>query len=624
MPAEAVGTMPTASTPDNVTEAAGHLAAGDAQAALDALRGAADANAGSLRLRFLAGLIAWRLGDVQQALTVLRACHDEAPMNGSIAEVLASLYAQAGNLAESLYLGKLSTALGPVAEFAELVPPSFPSFGAAFLAIRERPLFARAKMLVNGGQLLDGLDLARQHVSLNPSDTEARVFLGEGLLRAGGAAAAAGVLAPLATGAMASPAALSLYARALASVGEGTHAGAFHQQACSAASDDADIAAARLADATWIEDASAQLHSWIADWVERFSPPRKRARAEASKKLVIGYALSTLADPRDAAAIAAVARAHDRSCTTVIGYGTGAQSWRENTIFSGAVDKWRDVAGLDPATLARILAGDGLGLIIDCSGAAAPRQLMAIGRLDSAIRVSWLGVPRALGAPLYDAALGQRADGVPGWGPDALYPLVRDWVRSMERTASSVLRFGSDARINQLDARTVELWSTVLAGCPDASLLLRANDMAPGANVERLIARFGLDLAARIDLIDAAIPDEFYRDVDIGLAPAKGSSPRMAAEAIACGLPVVALDGNDAGELYGAFLRQLGLGGSLVAADERDYVSIALGLAGSAPARERVAAEIAEIARSGPASARRIAEIIETEATAMNSGHVQP
>ena len=298
MPAEAVGTMPTASTPDNVTEAAGHLAAGDAQAALDALRGAADANAGSLRLRFLAGLIAWRLGDVQQALTVLRACHDEAPMNGSIAEVLASLYAQAGNLAESLYLGKLSTALGPVAEFAELVPPSFPSFGAAFLAIRERPLFARAKMLVNGGQLLDGLDLARQHVSLNPSDTEARVFLGEGLLRAGGAAAATGVLAPVATGAMASPAVLSLYARALASVGEGTHAGAFHQQACSAASDDADIAAARLADATWIEDASAQLHSWIADWVERFSPPRKRARAEASKKLVIGYALSTLADIR--------------------------------------------------------------------------------------------------------------------------------------------------------------------------------------------------------------------------------------------------------------------------------------------------------------------------------------
>ena len=621
---ETVGTISAEPAGDVVAEAGRHLAAGDAQAALDALRRAAETDPSSLRLRFLTGLIAWRLADVQQALAVLRACHDEAPMNGSIAEVLASLYAQAGNLAESLYFGKLSTALGPVAEFSELVPPNFPSFGAAFLSIRERPLFARAKMMVNGGELIDGLDLARQHVSLNPGDAEARLFLGEGLLRAGGAAAAAAVLAPVATGA-ASPPALSLYARALAAVGEGADARAFHEQACSAAPDDAGIAAARIADALWIEDDPKSVVGWISDWVVRFCPPRKpAARAPVQKRLIIGYALSALADPRDAAGIAAVAQAHDRSRTMVIGYGIGAQSWRENMAFSGAVDKWRDVAGLDPATLSRILAGDGLTVIVDCSGAAAPRQLMAIGRLGSAIRVSWLAVPGSLGAPLYDAALGRRIEGIPSWGATGLSPLVRDWVRPMERTPSTVLRFGSDVRLNQLDARTVALWSAVLTGCPDATLLLRANDMAPGANVGRLIARFGQDLSARIDLIDAAVPDEFYRDVDVALAPAKGTSPRMAAEAIACGVPVVTLDGNGAGELYGGFLRQLGLGGTLVAADERDYVSIALGLAGSVHAREQVAADIAEVARSGPKSVRRIAEIIETEAAAMIAGDAPP
>src|SRR5204863_529843 len=182
-PAQKYQTTPQPGNPAR-TEAGRHLAAGDAQAALDALRPAAAHDASSLRLRFLTGLIAWRLADVQQALSVLRACHDDAPMNGSIAEVLAPLYAQAGNLAESLYFGKLATALGAAAGFAELVPPSFPSFGAAFLSIQERPLFARAKMLVNGGQLMHGLDLARQHVSLNPADEEARLFLGARLLRA--------------------------------------------------------------------------------------------------------------------------------------------------------------------------------------------------------------------------------------------------------------------------------------------------------------------------------------------------------------------------------------------------------------------------------------------------------
>jgi glycosyltransferase involved in cell wall biosynthesis len=249
---------------------------------------------------------------------------------------------------------------------------------------------------------------------------------------------------------------------------------------------------------------------------------------------------------------------------------------------------------------------------------------MAIGRLGSAIRVSWLGVPKALGAPFYDAALGHQAEGIPAWGTEALYPLVRDWLRPMERRPSAALRFGSDVRLGQLDARTVQLWSAVLTSSTDTTLLLRANDMGPGANVERLIARFGRELAARIDIIDTPVPDEFYRDVDIALAPVKGISPRMAAEAIACGVPVVALDGKGAGELYGAFLRQLGLGGSLVAADERDYVSIALGLATSAHAREQVGTEIAALARSGPATARRIAEIIENEATAMASGEILP
>lgn len=623
MSTDTVAPQPVVPAADVIAEAARHLASGDAQAALDTLRNVAEADASSLRLRFLAGLIAWRLADVQQALSVLRACHDEAPMNGTIAEVLASLYAQAGNLTESLYFGKLSTALGAVGEFAGLVPPNFPSFGTAFLAIRERPLFARAKMLVNGGELLDGLDLARQHVSLNPNDDEARLFLGEGLLRAGGAGAAAGVLAPIAVGAKATAATLSLYARALATVGEGTLARDFHEQACVAAPDDAGIAAARLADALSITDDSVTVEAWIADWVERLSPPRKSARVPAQKKLIIGYAVSALVDPREAAAIAAVAQAHDRSRAMVIGYGIGAQSWRENTTFNGAFDKWRDVAGLDPATLARILGGDGLAVIIDCSGAAAPWQLMAIGRLTSAIRVSWLGVPNALGAPLYDAALGRRAPGIPSWGADApLYPLVRDWARPLERTPSAVMRFASDVRLNQLDARTIALWSAVLAGSPDATLLLRANDMAAGANVERLIARFGRELAARIDLIEAATANDFYRDADVVLAPVKGTSARMAAEAIACGLPVVALDGAGAGELYGAFLRQLGLG-SLVAADDRDYTSIALGLAGSATAREHVATQVASVARSGQETARRIAGLIEREALAMISGDVR-
>ncbi len=185
-------------TSDLVAEAAGLLAAGDAEAAIEILQRASAVDPQSLRLQLVTGIVAWRLSNLEQALAVLHACHEQDPMNGTIAEVLAALVAQAGDLVESLYFGKIATALGPKAGYAELVPSFFPTFGEAFLSIQERPLFARAKLMASSGQLSVAIDFAGQHVSLNPGDDEARQFLVDGLLRIGAAAAAVQVLRPVA------------------------------------------------------------------------------------------------------------------------------------------------------------------------------------------------------------------------------------------------------------------------------------------------------------------------------------------------------------------------------------------------------------------------------------------
>jgi len=140
--------------------------------------------------------------------------------------------------------------------------------------------------------------------------------------------------------------------------------------------------------------------------------------------------------------------------------------------------------------------------------------------------------------------------------------------------------------------------------------------MGPGGNIDRLVAHFGRDLAARIDIVDAAAVEDFYQRVDVALAPLKGSSPRMAAEALACGVPVVALAGTKPSEPYGAFLRARGLGGSLVGADERDYVAIAAGLGSSCETRARVMAEIRIVADGAADSARTLAGVIEAETIA--------
>jgi protein O-GlcNAc transferase len=610
---------------DLIAEASKLLAAGDVEEAVDMLQAAGAADPNSPRLQFITGIVAWRLSNLEQALAILRQSHEQDPMNGSVAEVLASLVAQSGDVVDSLYLGKIATALGPKEGYAELVPPFFPSFGEAFLSIQEKPLFARARMMARSGRLRAAIDFAGQHVSLNPEDDQARQFLADNLLRLGAADAALKTLQPAATrpGARAEP--LSRYARACTAVGELDEARRYHDAACTAAPKDAAVAAARVADSLWLDAGADAGAARVADWAQRFQPARKPGSLTRSDgKLAIGYLVSALADPLDVAAIAAVAKAHDRSRFSVIAYGLGAQSWPENSLLSGAFDKWRDISDLEPGTLARMLRGDALALVIDCAGFASPQQLLALGRTNTAIKVAWLGQPPGLGAPFYDAVLGRSGGTTPAWGAEKNYPLVRDWIKPVQRNPADVARFGSDAGLSQLDEATVRLWSTVLAGAPAATLTLRARDMGPGGNIGRLVARFGQELAARIDIVDAVSPDEFYRDIDIALAPVRGSSPRMAAEAIACGTPVVALAGATLYEPYGVFLKGIGVGDSLVAADERDYVSIALGLAGSQAARAQVAQKVAGIARLGEASARGVAEIIESNATKMLAEAVGP
>ncbi|HMK67080.1 MAG TPA: tetratricopeptide repeat protein, partial [Stellaceae bacterium] len=337
MTGHSTGDLQRPRTTDFVAEAARELAAGDAAAAVRSLREASESEPESLRLHFTLGLVAWRLGELEQALTILRQCHEHDPMNGTVAEIVASLYAQAGNLSESLYFGKMSTALGVAPELAALVPEFFPSFGKAFLSIREKPLLARARMLVSSGRIAEAADVGRQHLALNPGDGEARQFLGETLLRLGAAAAAAETLRPAVEASEATAAMLSLHGRALAAVGEATAARQSHDAACALAPDDAAIVTAQLADAPWLGAEPSEIAVRAAAWTQSYSPARQHvARALPAGKLAIGYLVSRLPDPRDAAAVHAVASAHDRSRVSVLGFGIGAQSWSENAGLSGA------------------------------------------------------------------------------------------------------------------------------------------------------------------------------------------------------------------------------------------------------------------------------------------------
>ena len=385
---------------------------------------------------------------------------------------------------------------------------------------------------------------------------------------------------------------------ALTAAGEVAAARHWHDRARAVAPNDAAVAAASIVDAPFLGSTHATIAQAAKDWAAQFGLPATPTRKHGGGgKQVIGYLVSAFADAEDAAAVAAVAQAHDRAHAVVFGYGLGAQTAEQNAILTGAFTKWRDITNLDPATLARTIAGDGVDVLIDAGGFTSTKQLQALSRCDTALRVSWLGNHAGIVAPLYDAQLAASD-----------YPLLVPRAPSQPRAAGPV-SFGADCGLAQLDAQTIALWATVLVGVPEATLVLRGRDMAHNANVARLVERFGRALAARIDLRQAAQPGEFYNAIDIALMPVRGVSPRAAAEALAHGVPALAL----AGAPYGDFLTGLGLAKTHVASDAVQYHALAVRLAASAEARHMPALAIATL---GPA---KLARAIEELAASFNS-----
>jgi protein O-GlcNAc transferase len=606
---EAAGTL--------VATAARHLIDDDPEAAVAALSEAALIDSGYMPLHFVTALISWYLGDMAKALAMTRACHEQAPMNGTVAEVLASLYAQSGDLLESLYFGKLATALGEDPVMGPWLPARFPNFGQAFLSIRDKPLLAQARLLLGNGKLVPALDKARQHVEVAAEDDEGRTFYAETLLRAGQATIAADIMQPFIARTALPPTASSVLARALAGAGDGAAARLWHDRSCLAAPDDAAIAAARVADAPWLGVDGPTANAWAADWTARFTKPAKLRRLRpAGDRLVIGYLVAHFLDRADSAAVTAVASMHEQPAVMSIGYGAGPQMWDENALLRGAFGKWRDVTGIDPATLARTIAADEVDILIDAGGFGAPTNLQTLARVNTALRVSWLGASGPSDRTLYDAILSFRGDRAPAgdldlWAPGCgSYPLLRDWTRPRAHSDDPDCRFGADARFAQLDGETVSWWRAILAAAPQSVLLLRANDLAQGGNVAHLIERVGREFAGRIDLVDAAVPDDFYGQVDVGLVPARTVSPRPASEASACGVPLIALGDGGPWQSCAAFLRAVGLD-DFVAPTAHSYVQRAIELAASPARRTAAAGRSALLADRGKHVAAEIAAAIE-------------
>jgi predicted O-linked N-acetylglucosamine transferase (SPINDLY family) len=259
---------------------------------------------------------------------------------------------------------------------------------------------------------------------------------------------------------------------------------------------------------------------------------------------------------------------------------------------------WRDIAGLDDATVADRIRADGIDILVDLVGHTKYTRLPVFARRPAPVQASWLGYFNTTGLATMDYFVTDPVSSPPGQERYFVEKLVRlpatrfcyeppeymPEVGALPLRRQGYVTFGSLNNIAKLNDHVLALWARVLAAVPDSRLLLQASALSDPLfqrDFRASAARHGIP-AERLELRRFAPIDQAartYHDIDIALDPFPFCGGMTSLDALWMGVPVVTLPQTMiAGRQTASMLANLGLP-ELIAPDEASYLACAVELA---------------------------------------------
>ncbi len=550
-------------------------------------------------------VLAYHHGRIKTAVEALTRAHELYPNEALYTEMLAVLYAMAGNLADATYFAKLSMTRGIDEVTLLLLPSSLPSFTQSLSQIKAKPLLASAEAQEAARYHAAAAELYERHLVFFPDDAAALHGLARCLLASGQPGQAMDFLSNLPADASATTA--SLYGAVWTALGEAGTAETHHRRAMQIAPDDAVVSCAALCDAVLAPAVTAANLANMAASLAASLQAREPAPVEPLVRppVAIGWLVSGTRDVRDLAVVSALVSALNSRRFKPTFYGYGPNDAPLNAPLRNCAGQWRDISECDPHTLAEIIGGDGIDVLVDIGGHGAPNHITALALGAAPWQVSWLGNPSTLGLAGVTELADEHEFTVES-GSTRRLPLLhgvycRDLPPPLRRIAAHrPPTFGADIQVAQLHPDLLAAWAEIFTRVPDGILALRDHGFLEAGLIEPLSERFRLaGLAERVDIIsgDGAA---FYDQVDVMLAPFVEINPHPAIEALAQGVPVLALAGKGRHRRQSAALLRRNSLSAFAFDDEVDYVTAAVCLGQSADARAEAFATIADALAEAP------------------------
>lgn len=326
-----------------------------------------------------------------------------------------------------------------------------------------------------------------------------------------------------------------------------------------------------------------------------------------------------------------VLRNHDRNAFQIHCYSNNAQTDDVTDRLISASDQWRRIFGLDDEAAAKLIAEDGIELLIDLSGHTAHNRLSLFARQPAPVQATWLGYPGSTGVEAIKYRLVDAITDPPGEAdahhnerlirldPGFLCYAPLDEAPEPAMRPAGPVRFGSFNNPAKLSPATLDLWVRVLEAVDQSELVLKGRSFADPKMRQTLLTRFGKRGIAyeRIVLLEhMSAPERHmaaYGEMDIGLDPFPYNGTTTTCEALWMGVPVVTMLGaRHSARVGGSLLTQIGLD-SLIARDERDFIRLASDLAADYRRRSGLRGKLRQMMQDsplcdGPGFTRRLEE----------------
>jgi protein O-GlcNAc transferase len=284
---------------------------------------------------------------------------------------------------------------------------------------------------------------------------------------------------------------------------------------------------------------------------------------------------------------------------------------------------FRSLVGLADADAARMIAADGIDVLVDLGGHTAGHRLGIFAHRPAPVQITYLGYPATTGLTRIQYRLTDAVADPPG-ATEALH--TEELVRlpagflaygppldlNLEEpgpppsVAAGHVTFGSFNDASKLSERVLAVWARLLIAVPGSRLRLKNKGLAdPGARqrVLDLLRAVGIE-ADRVELVafkpDLASHLASYTGVDIALDTFPYNGTTTTCEALWMGVPVVTLSGHaHVGRVGTSLLSGIGLP-ELCADSEDRYVAIATALAADGERLRQLRSGMRERLRRAP------------------------